>query len=233
MPGAPSSASTQRPESSGQGRQAGGPGGGQRLQFRIGGERVAGLVGFGQAERAGRNGVDAVRGQQPRHFAELAGIVRGDDQTAGKARHLRRARRFLRGDEVGDAGLRQRHHGGEIGLAEDGAFSGRLHFDQGAGARHDEIGVGLGGRILSIVEIEQRRAGRHAAGHGGHMVAQRHVLHHGAAVHPLQAIVQGDPGAGDGGGSGAPVGLEHVAIDRDLPLAHRRQVRRRPAGSGR
>ena len=49
-------------------------------------------------------------------------------------------------------------------------------------------------------------------------------LHHLARLHPGDAVVQRDPGAGDRGGAGAAVGLDHVAIDGDLPLAERRQV---------
>ena len=41
---------------------------------------------------------------------------------------------------------------------------------------------------------------------------------------PLQRQVERDIAAGDRGGAGAAIGLEHVAIDADLPLAQRRQV---------
>ena len=36
--------------------------------------------------------------------------------------------------------------------------------------------------------------------------------------------MQRHPGAGDGGGARAAVGLQHVAVERDLSLAHRREV---------
>ena len=39
--------------------------------------------------------------------------------------------------------------------------------------------------------------------------------------------MQRDPGAGDRGGAGAAVGLDHVAIDGDLPLAERGQIEHR------
>src|SRR5947209_2420486 len=56
------------------------------------------------------------------------------------------------------------------------------------------------------------------------MVAQRFSLEHVAALHPGDAIMQRDPRAGDGGGAGAAVGLNDVAIDRDLALSERRQI---------
>ena len=56
------------------------------------------------------------------------------------------------------------------------------------------------------------------------MVAQRRGGEHVAGLHPGDAVVQRHPGAGDGGGAGAAVGLDHVAVDGDLALAERRQV---------
>ena len=61
----------------------------------------------------------------------------------------------------------------QLRLGEDGGLGGRLHLDEGAGAGHDEIGVGLGGGILGVVEIEHRLAVGDAAGDRGDMVAQR------------------------------------------------------------
>ncbi len=56
---------------------------------------------------------------------------------------------------------------------------------------------------------------------------------HLARLHPGDAVVQRDPGAGDRGGAGAAVGLDHVAVDRDLPLAERLRDRPPRAGCGR
>ena len=57
------------------------------------------------------------------------------------------------------------------------------------------------------------------------MVAQRHaVLQHAARLHPGDRVVQRDPRAGDGGGARAAVGLEHVAVEGDLPLAERGEI---------
>jgi hypothetical protein len=39
---------------------------------------------------------------------------------------------------------------------------------------------------------------------------------------------QRHPGAGDGGGARAAVGLDHVAVQRDLPLAQRLHIDHRP-----
>ena len=84
MPGSPPSASTTRPEIVGERRLAGGARGGFRLDARIGGEGGAGLFRLGEAELAGRLRLDAVGRQQFAHLAQLAGIVRGDDDRAGE-----------------------------------------------------------------------------------------------------------------------------------------------------
>ena len=56
------------------------------------------------------------------------------------------------------------------------------------------------------------------------MIAQRIGPEHVARLHPGEAVVERDPGAGDRGGAGAAVGLDDVAVDGDLALAERLQV---------
>ena len=55
-----------------------------RLDGGVLGEHVAGLVGHGQAELAGRHRLDPERRQQLLHLAQLAGIVGGDHDLAGQ-----------------------------------------------------------------------------------------------------------------------------------------------------
>jgi heat-inducible transcriptional repressor len=58
------------------------------------------------------------------------------------------------------------------------------------------------------------------------------LLQHVACHHPLDAMMQRHPAAGDRGGAGAAVGLEDIAIHRDLALAERGEIDRhaqRPA----
>ena len=84
MPGSPPSASTTRPESS---AKAGLPvafAAASRLDARVGREGRAGLLRLGETELAGRLRLDAVRREQLAHLAQLAGIVGGDDDGAGR-----------------------------------------------------------------------------------------------------------------------------------------------------
>ena len=133
-------------------------------------------------------------------------------------------RHLLQIDQLADAFAGEVEQREKLLLAERRLFRGGLHFDDVAGAGHDEIGVGLGLGILGVVEIEHRGVVEHAAGDRRDMVAQRVGLDHLAGPHPGEAIVQRHPGAGDRGGAGAAVGLDHVAVDGDLPLAERRQI---------
>ncbi len=67
----------------GKGRQLRGFRGRDRLDRRIGAERLAGFLGLAEAEFACGNRLDAVRRQQFPHLGELAGIVGRDHEPAG------------------------------------------------------------------------------------------------------------------------------------------------------
>ena len=57
------------------------------------------------------------------------------------------------------------------------------------------------------------------------MILERHrLISMPPFHHPAAAGMQRDPGAGDRGRARAAIGLEHVAIDRDLPLAEALQI---------
>src|SRR5258705_8836797 len=133
-------------------------------------------------------------------------------------------RQLLQVDQFHHALLREREQVEELLLGERNFLGRALHLDDPSGAGHDEIGIGVGLGILGIVEVEHRRAVGDAAGNGGDMVAQRVGLEHVAGLHPGDAIVQRDPGAGNGRRARSAIGLDHVAIDRDLPLAQRGQI---------
>jgi len=66
----------------GQCGKAAGGGRRQRLDFGIADEVGRGFIGFGQAEFAGGNHGDMVRGKQLGDLAQLAGVVGGHDQPA-------------------------------------------------------------------------------------------------------------------------------------------------------
>src|ERR1700739_533308 len=56
------------------------------------------------------------------------------------------------------------------------------------------------------------------------MVAQHFHLDHLPGLHPGEAVIERDPGAGYRCGAGSAVGLDHVAVDGDLPFAERLEI---------
>ena len=97
---------------------------------------------------------------------------------------------------------------------EGRAFGRALHFDEAAGARHDDIHVGVAGRVFGVVEIEHGDAAdrcrpkwRRRSRLIGDCCEQALVLQ------PGDRVVQRDEGAGDRRGARAAVGLDHIAIE--------------------
>src|SRR5262245_62419371 len=59
------------------------------------------------------------------------------------------------------------------------------------------------------------------------MIAQDLGLDHVARFHPVETVRKCDPRAGYRCSAGAAVGLDHVAVDGDLPFAECRQINHR------
>src|SRR5262245_1722974 len=134
---------------------------------------------------------------------------------------------FLQADELFDALARKRKQRSELIFAERDFFGSRLDLHNVAGARHHEVRVGVGFRILGIVEIEHGDALTYATGDGSDVVAQDVRLDHVTRFHPIETVGQRDPRSGDRCGPSAAVGLYHVAIERYLSLSECRQINHR------
>src|SRR5438874_8776519 len=80
---------------------------------------------------------------------------------------------FLRGRELLDAPRSELEQVVEAGPAEGRPLGGRLHLDQGAVAGHDDVHVDLGGRVLGIIEVEQRYSVHDSNRDGGDGTRQR------------------------------------------------------------
>src|SRR5579862_2326026 len=102
----------------------------------------------------------------------------------------------------------------ELLAVERHALCGRLHLDEAAVARDDDVHVGVGGRVLRVVEVEQRFTADDADRDGQH-------LREGEAV---ERAVGGDIGAADRSATGATVGLQDVAVQVDRSLAERLEI---------
>ena len=105
-----------------------------------------------------------------------------------------------------------------------GDLGGALDLDDAALVGQHEIGIGLGLGVFRVVEVEHGGAFPQAAGHGGDLAGQRVGGHLAVLDQTLEGAMQRHPGAGDAGGAGAAIGLQDVAVDVDLALAHGRQI---------
>ena len=108
------------------------------------------------------------------------------------------------------------------------ALGGRLHLDQPAVAGHHDVHVGVGVRVLGVVEVEQRHAVDDADRHGRDGVGER--LREAEAVERPAA---GDVRAADRRAARAAVGLQHVAVEPASSARRARGSRRRRASRGR
>src|SRR6266851_2967369 len=223
MPGAPSSAETTRPESSASA--------GSLLAS-------AAALAFNAALASKLAPVSSGSGR-PREAAERASIAKGANSadisstlpwlwlaTTSWSPMKRRAigsieaeRRALMAGEVGDARPRQPQHLGEERLVERSAFGGRLALDDPARPGQHEIRVGLGSRILGVIEIEHSRSRYDAAGDRGNAVAQRQLGHQSGGEQAPAGLMERHIAAGHRGGAGAAIRLKHIAIDADLAFA--------------
>ena len=108
------------------------------------------------------------------------------------------------------------------------ALGRRLHLDEPAVAGHHDVHVDVGGRVLGVVEVEQRLAVDDADRDGRDRAGER--LREAEAV---ERALRRDVRAADRRAARAAVGLEHVAVEPDRPLAERLEVDDARAARGR
>src|SRR5436190_23301207 len=226
MPGAPSSASTTRPESSAKAGSCAALAAAIALIAALARKVVPVSSGSSSPRSPAEIASTPCGASNSRISASLPGLWVAITSLPVICRCMRNSGdcNLLQVDEPRYALFRQRNQRQELAFGKRRLLRGALHLDDAAVAGHDEIGVGVGFRILGIVEIEHRRALIDTAGDRRDIVAQHLRLEHVARLHPADAVGQRHPGAGDGGGAGAAVGLDHVAIDRDLAFAERCEV---------
>ena len=179
--------------------------------------------------------------QQLVDFAHLAGVVAGQHDGLAPVGWLHdalpsttraKAKRLTLGHlDLGDPGGPEGQERVEIGAAEGGPLGGPLDLDEAPLAVHDQVHVRVGLAVLRVVQVQDRHPrvdphrDRRDLGLDG-VLGQPP-----AGLEARDGVVQGHPGPGDGGGAGAPVRLEHVAVQGQGALAERIQIHRRPQGA--
>src|SRR5262245_11197651 len=130
----------------------------------------------------------------------------------------------LESDEPSDAGGRKRQHLVQALLGKRGLLRGALDLDERARARHHDVHVHLGRRVLPIVEVEERLPAHDPHADGGDTITEQWSSRHVRLRQRSERIGNGDEGARDGGGSRAAVGLDDIAIHPDRALAELRHL---------
>src|SRR5216684_8218749 len=151
--------------------------------------------------------------------AKARGVRPGKPDASGETE-----RQALRSDQLADPLMGKLEHASKACLVERTLLGGGLDLDDRPGTGQHEIAVGMGRRILDIVEIEHGDTVMDAARHRRDGVGQRQRGDELAGDQFLQRHVQGDIAAGDRRRARPAIGLEDVAIDADLPLAERLQI---------
>src|SRR5437868_9032462 len=93
-------------------------------------------------------------------------------------------------------------------------LGGRLHLDEPAVARHDDVDVDLRIRVLRVVEVEERDAVDDADRDRRHRAGERL-----REAEPVEGAPRRHVGAGDRRAARAAVRLQDVAVEVDGPLA--------------
>src|SRR5215472_19209441 len=126
--------------------------------------------------------------------------------------------------ELRDPQPGQAQHLAEEGFVERRGLGGRLDLDDPSSSGQHEIGVGHGLRIFSVIEIEHRGAGNHAAGDCRDAVAQRHRGNDTPREQAVECLVKRHVTAGHGGRASAAICPQDVAVEFDLALAEPGQI---------
>jgi hypothetical protein len=122
---------------------------------------------------------------------------------------------LLGGEELSDAVAAEIDEGIELGGIKRGFFAAGLEFDELVMVGHDEVHVDLGDDVLGVAEVQERGVVDEPDADGSHGVEQGVLGDLTRLEQAMDREGKGDIGAGDGGGAGAPIGLEDITIDPD------------------
>ena len=127
-------------------------------------------------------------------------------------------------DQLRNTLLREIEHRIHLLAAEGVPFGSTLHFDKGAAFVHHYVHIGLGIGIFGVVEIEHRGAIEYPHRYRGEMAMQRVLLDQFLCPEMGHCIGQRHIGTGDRCGTGAAIGLDHVAVEGNRAFTQRRQI---------
>jgi hypothetical protein len=130
----------------------------------------------------------------------------------------------LRGEQSLARTSREVEHRVELVPPERVSFGSALDLDERAAVVHHDVHVGLCGRVLGVVEIDDGQAGDDANRHGRDLAVQRVCGHRAPRIQRGHGVDERDIRAVIRGRARAAIGLQHVAVERDRSFAERTQV---------
>ena len=205
-------------------RHAASRGGVARLEQRIVGESLSGLLSRFDAECALRDELQLERCEHLGELAHLAGIAGGQHHphwaTLTGPPSLSKRRR-LQCVQLIDAAGGERQQRIEFVTTESVPFGRALDFDEPAAIAHHDVHVGLGLRVLRVIEIEHGDTAADANRHRSDLAMQGQVVEQTTPFQSVAGIDQRHVAAGNRRGARAAIGLQHVAIERHRTLTER------------
>lgn len=105
-------------------------------------------------------------------------------------------------------------------------FRSALHLNNTAIFGHHHVHVGLRGGVFDVLQIADGFAIYDTDGDRGHHPFHRIGFQLAGGDQLIQRIGQRHAGTGNGGGAGAAVGLQYIAVESNREFAQRFQVNR-------
>jgi hypothetical protein len=109
--------------------------------------------------------------------------------------------------------FREGEKGLEFVAAKVVFFAARLNFDKATRTGHDDIHVDLGVAIFGVIQIKYDLIFEEADADGGDGGTEGIGGHAPSDLQTFDSSAQSEAGSGDGGGTGATVGRENIAIN--------------------
>jgi hypothetical protein len=123
-----------------------------------------------------------------------------------------------------DALFGEVEHLAQLGAGVGVVLGGGLGLDEAAVGEHDDVHVDGGAGVFFVGEVEQDVAVDDADRGGGDHLFERGCFEGAGFDELAESEGEGDAGSRDGGGAGATVGLEDVAVEDDGALAENLHV---------
>ena len=126
-----------------------------------------------------------------------------------------------------DAAERQVHEPVHLISPKTALFARALNLDDLSSGGGHHIHIDLGRLILWCIEIQESSTVDDSYGDGGHLPEEGPAVQVSLQQGARQGLTRRHVGTGDGGGPGAPIRLQHIAIEGQGVLGESFEIERR------